>query len=70
VRRSAAGCYNGIITITNDPSTILYYREGTINPDAHDLYRIVEHETDEVLGTASCIDTTGPTLAEAALTMK
>ncbi len=23
------GCYDGIITITNDPSTLLYYRRGT-----------------------------------------
>jgi|SRR5580658_6351814 hypothetical protein len=59
-----AGCYNGIITITNDPSTQLYFRNGTINPDAFDFYSVVEHETDEVLGTASCVDTTGAALAD------
>jgi hypothetical protein len=57
------GCYNGIITITNDPSTLLYYRNGVQNPDSYDFYSVVEHETDEVLGTASCIDTTGASLA-------
>lgn len=54
------GCYNGIITVTNDPSTSLYYRFGTIDADAFDFFSLAEHETDEVLGTASCIDTTGP----------
>jgi hypothetical protein len=57
------GCYNGIITITNDPSTLLYYRNGVQNPDSYDFFSVVEHETDEVLGTASCIDTTGASLA-------
>ncbi len=32
-----AGCYNGIITITNDPSTLLYYRTGVQNPDSYEL---------------------------------
>jgi hypothetical protein len=59
----SAGCYNGIITITNDPSTLLYYRNGTIDPSAYDFYSVVEHETDELLGTSSCIDTTGAALA-------
>jgi hypothetical protein len=58
-----SGCYNGIITITNDPSTLLYYRNGAIDPAAYDFYSVVEHETDEVLGTSSCIGTTGPSLA-------
>lgn len=58
-----AGCYNGIITITNDPTTLLYYRNGTIDPAAYDYFSVVEHETDEVLGTSSCVDTTGAALA-------
>ncbi len=58
-----AGCYNGIITITNDPSTLLYYRNGAIDPAAYDYFSVVEHETDEVLGTSSCVSTTGASLA-------
>jgi hypothetical protein len=55
-----AGCYDAMITITNAfSSTPLYYRTGTITPDEYDFYSVVEHETDEVLGTASCIDTNG-----------
>jgi MYXO-CTERM domain-containing protein len=57
-----SGCYNGIITITNDPSTLLYYRSGTIDPAAYDYYSVVEHETDEVLGTSSCVSTSGASL--------
>ena len=54
-----AGCYNAIITITNDPSTPLYYDNlgGPEPAGAYDFYGVVEHETDEVLGTASCMDT-------------
>ena len=59
----ATNCYVGIITITNDPQTSLYYRTGTIGRNAFDFFTVVEHETDEILGTSSCIDTTGPTLA-------
>jgi uncharacterized protein (TIGR03437 family) len=55
-------CFNGIITITNDPGTKLYYRTGTESRDAYDFYSIVEHETDEVLGTSSCVSTTGTSL--------
>jgi hypothetical protein len=60
---SAAGCYEDVLTITNDPSTLLFYRNGgTIDPDAYDFYSVVEHETDEALGTVSCIETQDPTL--------
>ena len=48
-------CYDGIIIVSND--TPLYYRTGSEAYDAYDFYAVVEHETDEVLGTASCIDT-------------
>ena len=61
-----SGCYNGIITITNDTS-LLYYRSlsgGSITSSEYDFFSVVEHETDEVLGTSSCIDTTGSTLAD------
>lgn len=53
---SAAGCYDDVITVTNNPSTLLFYRTGgPINPNAYDFYSAVEHETDEGLGTESCI---------------
>jgi len=57
----SAGCYNAVVTVTNDPSTPLYYDNlgGPEPSDAYDFYAVVEHETDEVLGTASCIDTSG-----------
>jgi hypothetical protein len=57
------GCYNGIITITNDPATPLYFRSGTQNSDSYDFFSVVEHEVDEVLGTSSCIGTTGGSLS-------
>ena len=59
----AATCYNGIVTITDQTSS-LYYRSGNEGSHQYDFYSTVEHETDEVLGTASCIDTTGPSLAD------
>ena len=55
---TTAGCYDGVMTITNDPDTPQYYRVGTEAPNQYDFFSTVEHETDEILGTASCIDTT------------
>jgi hypothetical protein len=54
-----SGCYNAVITVTNDSGTPLYYDNlgGTEPADAYDYYATVEHETDEVLGTSSCIGT-------------
>src|SRR6202142_2910045 len=54
-----AGCYNAIVTITGDPTTPLYYDNlgGSEPTDAYDFYGVVAHETDEVLGTSSCIGT-------------
>jgi PEP-CTERM motif len=59
------GCYNAVVTITNDPGTPLYYDNlgGSQASDAYDFYSIVEHETDEVLGTSSCISTQGASLS-------
>jgi hypothetical protein len=56
-----AGCYDGIIIVTNNPLTPLYYDNlgGPEPPDAYDFYGTVEHETNNLLGTASCIDTEG-----------
>lgn len=56
-------CYHGIVTVTNDPNTDLFFRNGTEPADAFDFYSTVEHETDEILGTGSCIDTGGPKLS-------
>jgi hypothetical protein len=50
-----AGCYDGIITISNTAS--LFYRSGVQSPSAYDFYAVVEHETDEILGTSSCLTT-------------
>jgi hypothetical protein len=63
----SAGCYNGVITITNDPGTTLYYDDqgGTEPAGAYDFYAVVEHETDEVLGTSSCVSTQGASLSNA-----
>ena len=53
---SAAGCYEDLITVTNDRSTPLDHRTGApITSDAYDFYSAVEHETDEGLGTTSCV---------------
>ena len=66
----SGGCYNGIITITtpdnlvSDSGDTLYYRTGTQGADAYDFFSVVEHQTDEILGTSSCIDTFGATLAD------
>jgi hypothetical protein len=55
----SGGCYNGIITVTNSPGTPLYYDNlgGPEPSDAYDYYATVEHETDELLGTSSCVTT-------------
>ncbi len=50
-------CFDGIITVTN--SATLFFRSGQQPSGSYDFYSIVEHETDEVLGTKSCISTVG-----------
>ena len=52
-----AGCYNGIITISNGAA--LNYRDSTLQSSQYDFYSTVEHEVDEILGTSSCIATVG-----------
>jgi hypothetical protein len=54
-----ANCYNGIVTLTNVAGTF-YYRSGGQPAGTYDFYTAVEHETDEVLGTSSCITGTNP----------
>ena len=49
-----ANCYNGVITIENGGG--LYFPGLTSDTGGEtDFYSVVEHETDEVLGTISCI---------------
>lgn len=47
-----AGCYDGLITISSVQP--LYFRSGTIADPQFDFFSVVQHETDEILGTASC----------------
>jgi hypothetical protein len=42
----------------------LYYRNGVQPANAYDYFSVVEHETDEVLGTISCVSTGGATLSD------
>jgi hypothetical protein len=63
-------CYDAIITVTNDPESYgfsLYYDNlgGTEPANAYDYYAVVQHETDEVLGTSSCIETGNGPLTDA-----
>ena len=68
----AAGCYNGIITIATPDDLLassggtqtLFYRNGVQPADAYDYYTVVERETDEVLGTSSCVSTGGGGLSD------
>ena len=51
-----AGCYDSIITVSSSilASGGLYFRSGSIASNQVDFYSVVEHETDEGLGTSSC----------------
>jgi hypothetical protein len=59
-------CYDGVITL-NDPTDLAnqtggqdyYYRSGSQSANEYDFFSIAEHETDEILGTGSCIGTSG-----------
>jgi hypothetical protein len=62
------GCYNGYIEL-GSPSELLsslnqgyYYGAGTQQGNQYDIYSVIEHEADEILGTASCIGTTTSSL--------
>lgn len=53
-----AGCYNGVITLTNVVSNWYYDQNGGAIPAGqYDVYAAVEHEFDEILGTSSCMST-------------
>ena len=47
-------CYNGLINILAVPGQF-YFPPATYTTGQIDFYTVVEHETDEVLGTVSCI---------------
>ncbi|HSR05928.1 MAG TPA: NF038122 family metalloprotease [Bryobacteraceae bacterium] len=51
-----AGCYDGIITMSSTIQSAgnYYFRSGSIGPSQYDFFTTVQHETDEVIGTASC----------------
>jgi uncharacterized membrane protein len=51
-RLGTAACYDGVITVSNNQP--LYFRTGSILDTQYDFFTVVEHETDEILGTASC----------------
>jgi hypothetical protein len=57
-----ANCYNDIITISNSAS--LYYDTGAYTNGQYDFFTAVEHETDEALGTSSCIENAALALAK------
>src|SRR6185369_11206503 len=54
---TASDCYDGIITISSamQAAGTLYYRGGSIAFNQYDFFTVVEHETDEILGTRSCV---------------
>lgn len=68
-----AGCYNGVITVTtlanlssetSGTQTLYWDQTGGTQPgNAYDFYSVVQHETDEVLGTSSCISTQSSSLS-------
>jgi hypothetical protein len=61
----AQGCYNAVIVVSDTPDTFYYDNLGGTEPaDEFDFYGVVQHETDEVLGTSSCITTQGPSLSD------
>jgi hypothetical protein len=52
-------CYNGILTVSD--SFTYYYRTGGANTGhLYDFFSVVEHETDEILGTFSCLGPVNP----------
>jgi hypothetical protein len=70
-------CFNGIVTL-EDPADLATATGGQgytfrgldpststlVTPQNYDFFSVVEHETDEVLGTASCISGNGTALVD------
>jgi len=50
------GCFQAILWVNDSGSASnFWFRSGTQGADQYDFYSVVEHETDEVLGTSSCL---------------
>ena len=49
-------CYDGIITMSSTIQSAgnYYFRSGSIGSSQYDFFTTVQHETDEIIGTASC----------------
>jgi hypothetical protein len=67
----ATNCYNEIVTVADAATQAtegftLYYDDqgGTEGANQYDFYAVVQHETDEVLGTSSCISTQSSSLSD------
>ncbi len=58
----STGCYDGLITLSDTAN--FYIGTGTVPSGEYDLDSVVEHETDEVLGTSSCVSTTSGSLSD------
>jgi PEP-CTERM motif len=57
------GCFDAVLWVNDQGSTgNLWLRSGTEGSGQYDFYSVVEHETDEILGTGSCVanGTTNP----------
>lgn len=66
-----SGCYNEIVTVADAATQAsegftLYYDDqgGSEAAGQYDYYAVVEHETDEVLGTSSCVHTASSALVD------
>lgn len=55
---NTAGCYDGVITMSDAANFYFDQNGGSIGGTQYDFYAAVEHEVDEILGTSSCIKTT------------
>ena len=50
------GCYDAVLWVNDQGSTNnLWLRSGSEQSGQYDFYSVVEHETDEILGTSSCL---------------
>jgi hypothetical protein len=64
-----SGCYDGVITLAT-PSIVAgygdsyYYGNGPQAGNSYNINSVIEHETDEILGTSSCVSTSGASLAD------
>jgi hypothetical protein len=52
---ASSGCYDGIVLVNGTSSSLWLRTGGAQGASQYDFYSVVEHETDEVLGTSSCL---------------